>query len=592
MNDSSRHLPPPWDGEIHADEAFFEQTRSIANTDPLLAVEVGRQALRQAQARSDVEASAWAALRIAIAEGRVGDANQAVTMQEAERLCALSQDARLRAHVLIGSMHVAFNRGEYARALELANEGILSSQVLGLATPLKVFVNNAAATLMCVNEHDAALDLLGEARRLISVDATNAAYEHCVIDVNEAHSRRELARFCLENDRVNEAEKQRNWGHAAARRGFDAAFGRFDVHSVLVPLDELVLALLARGDHDVAWEPVRAVEARYASALRPGSYAWGMFGVTLSEVEAADRNAKPAQRVHRLEAMSQLEYPRLRTGLLRVRMLRLLSAAYEAAGDYKAALDHHKRFTEEEGRIKSNHARERARVLERTQSALRGELIEFITHDLRTPLAAALRQLDSTLERAPTPLDSKEIASAADAARRAMAMADQALGMMRAEYMTASEMTEVNLYHLADDVCEQLTSPSSRAPKLIRDLESVPMILGDRALLMRALGNLIDNAMSHAPQGANVLVVLRPADESVCLSVADEGVGMSESVRLRLFRRYASENASTGHGLGLALVSRVARLHGARIEVESAPGRGTKISMIFTRAELPTGTPA
>jgi two-component system, OmpR family, sensor kinase len=70
------------------------------------------------------------------------------------------------------------------------------------------------------------------------------------------------------------------------------------------------------------------------------------------------------------------------------------------------------------------------------------------------------------------------------------------------------------------------------------------------------------------------------------LSVSDQGPGLPLAMRTRLFERYASGRGDGGNGLGLALVARVARLHGARVAVQTQAGQGTTVSLSMKLVQI------
>ena len=115
----------------------------------------------------------------------------------------------------------------------------------------------------------------------------------------------------------------------------------------------------------------------------------------------------------------------------------------------------------------------------------------------------------------------------------------------------------------------------------------------DAALLRRALDNVLDNAAKYSDKGSTVTLVLEHADAgaSVAARVIDRGVGMSADDLAQLFTPFfRAEKSRTrmkgGVGLGLVLARRIVEAHGGRVEVASAPGAGTTVSLIIpaTRA--------
>jgi len=117
--------------------------------------------------------------------------------------------------------------------------------------------------------------------------------------------------------------------------------------------------------------------------------------------------------------------------------------------------------------------------------------------------------------------------------------------------------------------------------------EDLPLIYVDRVLLGRALTNVIENALYAMPGGGSLTIAAASAESATLrLTIADTGVGMSAEALARIFEPYFSTKAS-GTGLGLTIAKRNVELNGGRLEVESAPGRGTTVTVL-----LPVPTPA
>jgi len=112
----------------------------------------------------------------------------------------------------------------------------------------------------------------------------------------------------------------------------------------------------------------------------------------------------------------------------------------------------------------------------------------------------------------------------------------------------------------------------------------LPMVVTDRRLLLQILINLATNAIKFTPSGGEVRIAARAGDKSIHVVVSDDGCGMSpeDLVRLREpFRRGSSEQGRAGHetGLGLPLCLRFADLIGGRLDFDSAPGKGTQVTL-------------
>ena len=121
------------------------------------------------------------------------------------------------------------------------------------------------------------------------------------------------------------------------------------------------------------------------------------------------------------------------------------------------------------------------------------------------------------------------------------------------------------------------------------DTGPVPVLFeGDRARLNQVLGNLIDNALRHTPRGGSVDLLGRVAEGGPAprleIVVRDTGAGIPAEDLPRVFERFYQADKSRaagrgGAGLGLAIVKELVELHGGAMRAESAPGRGTAITI-------------
>jgi signal transduction histidine kinase len=203
-------------------------------------------------------------------------------------------------------------------------------------------------------------------------------------------------------------------------------------------------------------------------------------------------------------------------------------------------------------------------------------------------LGAALVQLQS-LQRSSKVQASLQngLETAIQNIRNSLDIADHHLMMTRAENLSLDVLGVLDLAELTDDVCEQMSGPATAEVHLEREIEFNIPIQGDRKLLMHSLSNLLSNAFKYAPPGSTVRVRLarQPDGLEACLSVIDQGPGLPASMRTRFFQRFAGTvNArpqGSPQGLGLALVARTARLHGARIAVHAIADQGTTVSLFF-----------
>lgn len=116
--------------------------------------------------------------------------------------------------------------------------------------------------------------------------------------------------------------------------------------------------------------------------------------------------------------------------------------------------------------------------------------------------------------------------------------------------------------------------------------EDAGFVDGDPVRLKQALFNLVNNAVRFTPGGGRVVMRVESAADAVVIRVSDTGIGIPEDERELVFERFrkgSNATASQGVGLGLSLVREVIELHGGRVELDSALGAGTTVSLFIPR---------
>jgi len=104
----------------------------------------------------------------------------------------------------------------------------------------------------------------------------------------------------------------------------------------------------------------------------------------------------------------------------------------------------------------------------------------------------------------------------------------------------------------------------------------------DEGLLRHVLNNLLSNAVKYSPEGTPVEFRVEPADREVVFTVRDRGLGIPVEDRGRLFQAFtrgSNVGDTPGTGLGLVIVQRCLTLHGGTINLDSAPGAGTTVTV-------------
>ncbi len=234
------------------------------------------------------------------------------------------------------------------------------------------------------------------------------------------------------------------------------------------------------------------------------------------------------------------------------------------------------------------------------QATAHREVIANVAHDLRTPLTALHGHLEAL--RAGVPADAPR--AAGQHLSTALAQSDKLrhLTQQLFELATLQSMDQVlhserfRLDELVADAVQKfglLATPSRVA--LAGAAPGAVELQGDLHLIERALTNLIDNAVRHAPSAQAVQVSLQCSEREVAVLVEDSGPGLPEALRLRLdagtsvrdpaVRRHAGGGMG---GLGLAIAQRIATLHGGRLHTLPSPRGGTRLCLALPRQPLPT----
>jgi len=210
-------------------------------------------------------------------------------------------------------------------------------------------------------------------------------------------------------------------------------------------------------------------------------------------------------------------------------------------------------------------------------------VLQDLSHELRSPLA----RLQLILDLARRSDDPAEAAPYFQQAEQEIDRLDRMLGEMLALSrmeggLPGMDSEQVELAEVVQDCLEQsrLDADAQQVDLQLSCVDSA-VVSGNRLVLERALDNLLTNAIKFSPVGGTVEVDLRIDDQRFAeISVRDHGPGVPEQELAQLFRpffRGSNAGRAEGHGLGLAIVDRVVRVHGGTIAVRNAEGGGLEI---------------
>jgi len=224
-------------------------------------------------------------------------------------------------------------------------------------------------------------------------------------------------------------------------------------------------------------------------------------------------------------------------------------------------------------------------MAEQTQNSIRShkELTSAVSHELRTPVARMRFSLDMLADSDNEHDRERYIAN--------MNVDMEELDSLLHELLTYARLDQGgNVVNVQDELLDEwlLNTMQSLKPlsgSVVLNWECDSQLHGavarfDAVLMNRLLSNLVQNAIRHA--NTQVLVQLSALGEQIILCVDDDGVGIPEQERERLFEAFATQDSSRnkatqGFGLGLAIVKRIIQAHQGQVSIESAPMGGARL---------------
>ena len=221
-------------------------------------------------------------------------------------------------------------------------------------------------------------------------------------------------------------------------------------------------------------------------------------------------------------------------------------------------------------------------------SNMRKEFSANVSHELKTPLTSisgyAEIMKNGMVRPADIPVFSERIYKEA---RRLITLVEDIIKLSKLDEESVElEKQEVDLYDLTREIVSRL-SPQAFQKNVRMELTGEPVkYVGIRQILDEMIYNVCENAIKYNNAGGRVTIWVGNTLDGPKVSVADTGIGIPKEHHERIFERFYRVDKSHskergGTGLGLSIVKHGALLHGAKVSVDSAPGKGTKIEMQF-----------
>ena len=222
---------------------------------------------------------------------------------------------------------------------------------------------------------------------------------------------------------------------------------------------------------------------------------------------------------------------------------------------------------------------------------LRDDFIATLTHDLRTPLLAAIQTLTFFLDGALGKLDEKQkllLSTMQKSNEDLLGLVNALLEVYKydAEKLELAK-TNFNIYSLTEQIYNELL-PLAQKKNIEFKIETPTkdlVINADRSEIRRVICNLCGNAINYTQEGGKVTIIIKNEGKDLIFSVADNGSGIPAEDIPNMFQRFSqgtSKKRSTGTGLGLYLSRQIIESHGGKIWLESTLNKGSEFSFLLT----------
>jgi PAS domain S-box-containing protein len=257
---------------------------------------------------------------------------------------------------------------------------------------------------------------------------------------------------------------------------------------------------------------------------------------------------------------------------------------------------------EEEQRATTRQLQQAVRELEETQKQIvkqerlraLGEMASGVAHDFNNQLQMILGFAEMLGRQLPELKDAQKAERCVEQIRNAGVQAAGVVSRLREFYRPASDQEMRATVDLAKRVEKAigLTEPkwsdeaqaAGRPVAITKDLQPVPEIRAEAGELEEVLLNLILNAVDAMPEGGTLSFRTWTEEGWAALSVSDSGVGMDAAAQERCLEPFFSTKGEKGTGLGLSVAHGIVQRHHGRMEIDSAPGEGTRFRLYFPPA--------
>ncbi len=242
------------------------------------------------------------------------------------------------------------------------------------------------------------------------------------------------------------------------------------------------------------------------------------------------------------------------------------------------------------------------RTREHRVESIRRDFVANVSHELKTPVGAIKLLSDAVIDAADDPEAVYRFAGRMHTESDRLArLVQQIIELSRLQgddpldEPVAVETDKI----IARAIDESLTDAHARRIELVQSGAEGLMLLGNREQVAVAVANLVANAVTYSPNGSTVVVGATGTENTVDITVTDQGIGIPAHELDRIFERFyrvdpARHRSTGGTGLGLSIVKHVAATHGGDVRVWSVEGQGSTFTLTLPRkpGPMPAGVEA
>lgn len=236
----------------------------------------------------------------------------------------------------------------------------------------------------------------------------------------------------------------------------------------------------------------------------------------------------------------------------------------------------------------------RQREREQENQRMRQEFTANVSHELKTPLTSISGYAEMIETGIARPADVPTFAGKIRVeAQRLLTLIGDIIQLGELDAGAGEAFSEVPLMALCQSVEDALSMSAEKRKINIRVEGTETVVRGSKSQLWELVYNLCDNGIRYNKEGGSVTLTVGKQGERARLSVSDTGIGISAEHQSRVFERFyrvdkSRSRESGGTGLGLAIVKHIAMRHKAELSLTSEPGRGTRITLLFSPDTLST----